>query len=60
MNLFRKLDADEEAKFRKWARDNYKPHTEISGVWHPVVVRECAAINAEADVGFLDDALKAG
>lgn len=44
---FRDLSVDEKARFRAWARENYKPFTEISGVWHPVVQEECAKINAE-------------
>lgn len=48
MQLFRQLSAEEEASFRQWARDNYQPLTEISGVWHPVVQDECVKINAEA------------
>ena len=48
MQLFRKLDAAQEAEFRQWARANYQPLSEISGVWHPVVQDECARINAEA------------
>jgi hypothetical protein len=48
MNLFRQLTPQEEAEFRQWARDNYAPFSEISGVWHPVVQDECARINAGA------------
>jgi len=47
MRLFRELGVEEEKKFRQWARDNYKPLTEIKGVWHPVVQDECVKINAE-------------
>lgn len=48
VNLFRKLDATEEAQFRQWARDNYKPGSKINGVWHPVVQEECTRMNREA------------
>ena len=47
--MHRKLDLAEEKEFRKWARDNYRPHQQINGIWHPVVQDECAKINAEAD-----------
>jgi len=45
--LFRKLDKEEEKEFRQWARDNYKPYTEISSIWHPMVRNECEKINIE-------------
>jgi hypothetical protein len=47
MKLFRDLPEDEQASFRQWARDNYKPMAEISGIWHPVIQDECAKINQE-------------
>ncbi|KKL58787.1 hypothetical protein LCGC14_2221890 [marine sediment metagenome] len=47
MVLFRVLTAEEEAKFRKWARDNYKLLEPINGVWHPVVQAECVVMNEE-------------
>jgi hypothetical protein len=49
MNLFRQLSADEEKEFRKWARDNYQPFTEIKGIWHPVIQDECVKMNANRD-----------
>lgn len=42
---FKSLTPSEETKFRAWARDNYKPLTEINPVWHPVARDECARIN---------------
>jgi hypothetical protein len=48
MQLFRTLSPTDEAQFRDWARQNYKPFTDISGLWHPVVQDECRRINAEA------------
>jgi hypothetical protein len=45
--LFRALTPAEEAKFRSWARENYKPGAEIKGIWHPVVQDECVRINQE-------------
>ena len=49
MKLFRDLTEDEEKDFRQWARDNYKPYTDIRGVWHPVVQDECRKINEETE-----------
>ena len=45
--MFKDLTKAEEHEFRQWARDNYKPLSEISGVWHPVVQAECLKINQE-------------
>ena len=45
--MFRKLSAEEERAFRQWARNNYKPFTDIKGIWHPVVQDECVKINEE-------------
>ena len=46
--MFRDLSEGEAESFRKWARENYLPHSEIKkGVWHPAVVEECLLINAE-------------
>lgn len=45
--MFRDLNDQEEADFRKWARDNYEAFTEISTLWHPIVVDECEKINNE-------------
>lgn len=47
MKLFRELTPEEEKEFRKWARENYQPLTEIKGIWHPVVQDECVKINKE-------------
>jgi len=47
--LFRTLNEAEILQFKKWARDNYTPYTEISGVWHPVIQAECTKINEETD-----------
>lgn len=46
-SLFASLTDEQEQDFRKWARDNYKQFSEISGVWHPVVQDECRIINEE-------------
>ena len=45
--FFRALTPAEDAQFRSWARDNYKPGAEIKGIWHPVVQDECVRINEE-------------
>jgi len=47
MNIFKILTSQEEKSFRQWARDNYKPLSDIKGIWHPVVQHECAKINQE-------------
>ncbi len=50
MRLFRDVEGtEEEVEFRKWARDNYTPFSEIKGIWHPIVQDECVKINKEAD-----------
>lgn len=45
--FFRDLGEEEQAKFRAWARENYKPFSDIKGIWHPVVQDECRKINEE-------------
>lgn len=50
MKLFKDLSPEEEAVFRKWARENYKPFSEISGIWHPAVQDECVKMNAESEL----------
>lgn len=49
MTLYRHLTKEEEWEFRKWARENYVPFTDIRGIWHPVVQDECRLINQQAD-----------
>ena len=44
---FRILSRKQEASFRKWARDNYKPGDPINPLWHPVVRDECWIMNTE-------------
>lgn len=45
MELFRTLDASEQADFRKWAHDNYAPGMKIeTGLWHPVILEELAKL----------------
>ncbi len=55
--MFKTLTPDEEKQFRQWARDNYQPHTEIAGIWHPVIQDECVKINAQNDEVALQRAL---
>ena len=45
VGLFNQLSAEEEKKFRQWARDNYTPLDTIKGIWHPIVQDECALMN---------------
>jgi len=52
MRMFINLSPVEEAKFRKWARDNYKPLSNIDGIWHPIVQDECVKMNIEYSNGF--------
>ena len=46
MNIHRSLNPQEEAEFRKWARDNYDGG-KIESVWHPVVIHEIGLIKLE-------------
>jgi len=50
MKLYRELTAEEEKKFRAWARKNYATYSDIKGVWHPVVQDECRRMNEEAEI----------
>jgi len=43
--IFRKLNDEQTEAFRQWARDSYRPFSEIKGIWHPVVQEECVKIN---------------
>lgn len=45
--FFKCLSEEEQDEYRMWAINNYKPGSPISGVWHPVVRKECERINAE-------------
>lgn len=45
MKMFRNLSPIQEAAFRQWARENYKPGSDIKGIWHPVVQDECRKMN---------------
>lgn len=46
--LFREDIPDNERKaMQMWARENYKAHDPVKGVWHPIVQAECAKINSE-------------
>ncbi len=47
MKIFRNLNSDEEQEFKDWARNNYKPFSEIPGIWHPIIQAECVQINKE-------------
>jgi len=52
MNLFKEPTEKQKENYRKWARDNYEPLTEIKGVWHPVIQEECAIMNKTAEITF--------
>jgi hypothetical protein len=45
VKMFRRLSLEERRDFVRWAHENYRPGSEISTLWHPVVQAECAAIN---------------
>lgn len=47
MKLFQKLNDKEKEESKKWARDNYTPMSEIKGIWHPEVQKECVQMNIE-------------
>ena len=47
--MFKNLAAHEVAEYKEWARENYVKHSEIKGIWHPVIQRECYLINAEEE-----------
>jgi len=47
MNIWRVLSDEEEAKFKVWPRENFKPGDIINPTWHPVVQQECQNINEE-------------
>jgi len=53
--MFRELSEAEELEFRKWARENYTPYSEINGVWHPIIQAECVAITATAALELLTE-----
>lgn len=53
--FFRKLSTEEEARFRAWARTNYRPGDPIDGCWHVVTQSECIAMNAERAVFVSDE-----
>jgi len=55
--FFRQLTPKEENAFKQWARENYQPHSEIKGVWHPIVQAECLKINLENSV-FTEETLE--
>lgn len=34
------VDAIEELRMRRWARENYVPADERDGTWHPIILEE--------------------
>ena len=52
---FRKLSVKEKREFRKSARENYVPFSEIQGIWHPVYQAECVAINDEKAIYVMEE-----
>ncbi len=49
------VDFIEEIRLRRWARENYVPADERDESWHPVVLDEMQA--KDADLGSPDDEL---
>ena len=49
--MFKQLTKQEEESYRKWARENYEPLSEIKGIWHPIVQSECVLINEKYVAG---------
>lgn len=45
---FRTLSPEEEAEFRKWARENYVPNSPVDPLWHPSIQDECMLMNASS------------
>ena len=46
--IFRKLNKEDEVKFRKWARKYHTPFSQVNDLWHPTVRDECKVIDEEA------------
>lgn len=53
--MFRVLSPEDEAGFRGWARNFYRPGTTINPLWHPVVRDECEVMDAEAIDALADE-----
>jgi hypothetical protein len=53
--MFKELSEQEQSEFKLWARKHYKPFSEISGVWHPVIQTECTKMNiaAQAEIDYV-------
>ena len=45
--LWKTLSPEEEAGFRAWARESWKPDQPINVYWHPVIRVECYRIIEE-------------
>ncbi|MBX9679544.1 MAG: hypothetical protein K2X38_12330 [Gemmataceae bacterium] len=46
------IDAIEELKLRRWARENYVPDTQRTHSWHPVVLDEMRRKDSERETTF--------
>jgi len=49
------VDFIEEIRLRRWAREHYVPVNERDEGWHPVVLEEMHAKDAERDAGQDDE-----
>lgn len=52
--FFRQLTAAEDTRFRRWAREYYRPGSPIDSAWHPVIQEECALVNRERATFIVD------
>ena len=46
------LDLIEELRLRRWARENYVPNDQRLDDWHPVVLEEMQARDAEGETAL--------
>jgi len=49
MEIFRRLNAEEEQTFRQWARDHFVSGKEPDPMWHPVVRDEWTKLQESND-----------
>jgi hypothetical protein len=42
--LFQELQPGDEKDYRQYARDYFKPESELDPLWHPCMINECIKI----------------
>lgn len=52
--VFRALPANDCLEFKRLARQNYTPFSNIEGIWHPIYQAECVKINHEHSLYRID------